>query len=301
MNYPFDEFKLNLSKARSILKDSQFELEFNRTYRSDFSTNKNEQKQEGKKNLLLQKKILECRNNNPEFEMLLAKMVCGDNEFFPYRSSSKITDFFKNSGFPYVHNGETRRYWIKDRLKEMNVKEIHSVIKYLFNPVHFMNNDFDIHKARDHFKEFIKLSSEMDVNMTDLLELEPLLLYNMLDSNDKNLDQLIKEAIQHFKKGDISSKKIALKEIWDAFERVKTYFFDDKKKSTEMLINKISNNDELLTSFFTNKFNYLTKIGNGYTIRHSETDRKNLTEEEIDYFFVVMIALVQLSISKIKK
>ena len=48
-------------------------------------------------------------------------MVVGDAREFPYRSSSYITRFFARCGFPFVHDGSTRKWWAMERLKELNV------------------------------------------------------------------------------------------------------------------------------------------------------------------------------------
>jgi hypothetical protein len=57
----------------------------------------------------------------------LAKMVVGDARHFPYRSSSKITKFFKRCGFPFVHDGSTRPRWAQERLAELNLGTAQSV------------------------------------------------------------------------------------------------------------------------------------------------------------------------------
>ncbi len=49
----------------------------------------------------------------------LGEAVVGDNEWFPYRSSSFITEFFQDCGLPFAHDGSTRKYWAADRLKEL--------------------------------------------------------------------------------------------------------------------------------------------------------------------------------------
>ena len=78
----------------------------------------------------------------------LSEMVVGDNPAFPYRSSSYITKFFRRCGFPFSHDGSTRRRWVADRLNELNLGPSHSadlpsddlmrVIVELFDP-----DDFD--------------------------------------------------------------------------------------------------------------------------------------------------------------
>jgi hypothetical protein len=56
----------------------------------------------------------------------LAEMVVGDNNLFPYRSSSRISRFFGRCGFPFVHDGSTRKWWAKERLTELNMGVCHT-------------------------------------------------------------------------------------------------------------------------------------------------------------------------------
>ncbi|PCE67362.1 hypothetical protein [Salinivibrio sp. YCSC6] len=49
----------------------------------------------------------------------IAELVVGDKEFFPYRSSSFITQFFEECDLDFVHDGSTRRHWTADRLEEL--------------------------------------------------------------------------------------------------------------------------------------------------------------------------------------
>jgi hypothetical protein len=49
----------------------------------------------------------------------LAEMVIGDNDKFPYRSSSYITQFFEECDLEFVHDGSTRWAWTAGRLAEL--------------------------------------------------------------------------------------------------------------------------------------------------------------------------------------
>lgn len=53
----------------------------------------------------------------------LADMICGNfNEketFFPYRSSSYITEFFQDADTDYTHDGSTRNWWVAETLKSI--------------------------------------------------------------------------------------------------------------------------------------------------------------------------------------
>ena len=49
----------------------------------------------------------------------LAEAVVGDAKYFPYRSSSYITQFFEECDLDFVHDGSTRWAWASDRLAEL--------------------------------------------------------------------------------------------------------------------------------------------------------------------------------------
>jgi hypothetical protein len=48
-----------------------------------------------------------------------AKMVIGNVSYFPYRSSSYITQFFEECDLDFVHDGSTRWWWTSSRLDEL--------------------------------------------------------------------------------------------------------------------------------------------------------------------------------------
>lgn len=50
---------------------------------------------------------------------VLAEMVVGDVDYFPYRSSSYITRFFEECDLDFVHDGDTRWRWTANRLEEL--------------------------------------------------------------------------------------------------------------------------------------------------------------------------------------
>jgi hypothetical protein len=52
----------------------------------------------------------------------LANIVCGNQDYsryFRYRSSSYITEFFRDCDLEYVHDGSTRWAWVASRLREV--------------------------------------------------------------------------------------------------------------------------------------------------------------------------------------
>lgn len=81
----------------------------------------------------------------------LAKMVCGDQDSpgdkFRYRSSSKLTEFFRNCGMNYAHDGSTRAQWVQSVLEKLNLApssspdlppgDIRRVLTELMDPMDF--------------------------------------------------------------------------------------------------------------------------------------------------------------------
>ncbi|WP_414543562.1 hypothetical protein [Nostoc sp. CCY0012] len=49
----------------------------------------------------------------------IAEMIIGDVQYFPYRSSSYITQFFEECDLDFVHDGSTRWCWTQERLSEL--------------------------------------------------------------------------------------------------------------------------------------------------------------------------------------
>jgi len=84
-------------------------------------------------------------------------MVIGDNSAFPYRSSFYISQFFEKCGFPFSHDGSTRKWWVAARLKELNTgsyqaadlpsDDILRVITELFDLDHFDRKEKDMNAA----------------------------------------------------------------------------------------------------------------------------------------------------------
>src|SRR4051794_21272852 len=53
----------------------------------------------------------------------IADMICGnfnvEDTFFQYRSSSSLTEFFRDCDTDYHHDGTTRWYWVVNVLEEI--------------------------------------------------------------------------------------------------------------------------------------------------------------------------------------
>lgn len=256
-------------------------------------------------------KLLECRKLNHKFEYDLAEFICGEeSNSFPYRSSYHLSSFFKRLGLNYEHDGSTRRFWVENVLKELSIEKIEIIIrKGLFDKRDFHEyakiNEADytevLDKAKQEFVDFIDRSIEFgkEEDIGSLLSLSvntELLFKHEPHSSDDQLNELIKEAKSRYMNS--SDKQIALEKIWDAFERVKTYFSKNKKDSTSKLVDMISTN--LNSEILEIEFRNLTKIGNEYRIRHHETNKTSIDDmRTLDYLFFRMLSLLDLCLNKI--
>ena len=108
-------------------------------------------------------------------------------------------------------------------------------------------------------------------------------------------------AENYFIKEDTASKQLALEKIWDAFEKLRTYYSTDKKTSMSRLIDKISNGDTSLAERLNAEFFELGKIGNNYQIRHFETGKIPILDIRLkEYWYQRCLSLINLSIKFIE-
>jgi len=120
---------------------------------------------------------------------------------------------------------------------------------------------------------------------------------------EPGLRELIDQACSLYRSDNISEKQIAVEKLWDAFERLKTYYGTGNQKgaSAEKIVNYISNNDNNYISLFNEEFIKLTKIGNDFRIRHHEMNKIDITDANYyDYFFQRCFALIDLALKYLK-
>lgn len=117
--------------------------------------------------------------------------------------------------------------------------------------------------------------------------------------NEAGLEELIRIAEDLYNKGNYS---YAVEKIWDAFERIKTYYPTlDKKNSAEKIINDISCGNEHIKKMFDNEFKALTDIGNSYRIRHHEINKIDISKElHYKYFYKRCLALISVIIENLQ-
>ena len=124
------------------------------------------------------------------------------------------------------------------------------------------------------------------------------ILHEIQKNKEPVLKELLDLAIQKHKAPDIQSHKEAVEKIWDAFERLKTFYKDlDKKRSSEKIVKTMSNDNDEFYRLFNDEFVALTEIGNKFTIRHYETSKIDIIDSKYyDYLFNRCLSLIALAI-----
>ena len=115
---------------------------------------------------------------------------------------------------------------------------------------------------------------------------------------EKGIRDLLKDAIALYKTPNPCARQDSVEKIWDALERLKTYYISlDKKKSATKIVEDMSGGSEDFKELFNAEFKALTDIGNHYRIRHHETDKIDIIDEKYyDYLFNRCLSLIALSV-----
>ena len=163
------------------------------------------------------------------------------------------------------------------------------------------------------FFEKYSQGTEFTIEINEILKLNelPFRLVNgkIVDSFDKQvlnisvipvseagLSELLRDAEKYYDKGNL---RIAVEKLWDAFERLKTYYSPtlNKKKSVEKIIYNMSENKVEFRELFEKEFRELTDIGNKFRIRHHETTITEINDDRhYEYFFKRCLSLVSVAL-----
>lgn len=114
--------------------------------------------------------------------------------------------------------------------------------------------------------------------------------------------ELMKDAIALYKTPNPAARQDSVEKIWDALERLKTYYTNlDKRDSATKVVNDMSNGKDDFITIFDAEFRALTNIGNSFRIRHHETNKIDITDNRhYDYFFNRCLSLIALAIQYLK-
>ena len=115
---------------------------------------------------------------------------------------------------------------------------------------------------------------------------------------ESGLKDLLDEAVLLFKQPNPAMRNDAVEKLWDALERLKTYYTSlDKKASVTKIIKDMGDGQPSFEQLFDVEFSALTKIGNDYRIRHHETNKIDIQDiRHYDYFFNRCLALLAVAL-----
>jgi hypothetical protein len=97
----------------------------------------------------------------------IADMICGNFEtkdsFFKYRSSSYLTEFFRDCDTNYVHDGSTRWFWVSEILKKIlaEPQPNSTTPPETFSRVMLMDQGDALHEATDRSKALAILNTAL--------------------------------------------------------------------------------------------------------------------------------------------
>ncbi len=126
---------------------------------------------------------------------------------------------------------------------------------------------------------------------------------NIAKIDENGIKELLTTAIQKHTSPHPDDQKYAVEKIWDAFERLKTYYQNlDKKGSAAQIIDDMSGGVPEYMDLFDAEFRALTTIGNSFRIRHHETNKIDIVDiRHYDYFFNRCLSLIATAILYLKQ
>lgn len=115
---------------------------------------------------------------------------------------------------------------------------------------------------------------------------------------EPGLRELLITAARKHKSPYPDDQKDAVEKIWDALERLKTYYTSmDKKASATKIVSDMAGGQADYITLFNAEFKALTDIGNNFRIRHHETNKIDITDiRHYDYFFNRCLSLISTAI-----
>lgn len=127
------------------------------------------------------------------------------------------------------------------------------------------------------------------------LGLEELISKSIINTNDDKLNQLVQQSIENISKPKKEDRVYAIEKLWDAFERMKTFYSSKKRDSADKLVDEVSKKTKSFNEVIREEFRTLSSIGNEYQIRHFETDKIEICDlYHFDYLYYRMMAVISL-------
>ena len=164
-------------------------------------------------------------------------------------------------------------------------------------PLHLTKNSFA--SAPTHLCG-IALDTDGKVKRQLPIELDRLIQELKIHTADQRLNELIQQATEDIRKPELKDRTYALEKLWDAFERMKTFYSSNKSSSANQVFQKAASATADFEKILIKESSCLTDIGNDYQIRHFETNKKQITSlKQVDYLYYRMLSLISLCIEQL--
>lgn len=161
---------------------------------------------------------------------------------------------------------------------------------------------FSQHSSDESFEEKVNTLLKLNnINLT-IANNEFSFLGKIMDNTTKDLvkerglQELLSDAHQFYLESNFS---VATEKLWDAFERLKTFYSPtlNKKESVEKIIAQMSLGNKNFQDIFKKEFIELTKLGNDFRIRHHEVGKKDIPHERhFEYLYNRCLTLINTAI-----
>lgn len=184
---------------------------------------------------------------------------------------------------------------------EIIFPELSKILTKVGNKISF-GGEFDFRPELNRIKSALLaklMVSELETEINSGVSNDAKEIVNIhLQTEDVTINELIEESKLYIRKSSIEEKQIGLEKIWDAFERFKTYFGEDKKKSVIQVLKKVSNGNQTIFEELEKECKILTDIGNKFQIRHFEINKPPIDSVELkEYLYFRMLSFLSYCIS----
>jgi len=122
------------------------------------------------------------------------------------------------------------------------------------------------------------------------------LSWTVFTTGDGETNRLLETARHRISLPKAEDRQDALEKLWDAFERLKSLEAgSDKRAQAETLLDQAAAPGSRFRQVLGDEAAALTKIGNSFRIRHSETTQESLTSlEQVDYLFGRLFSFIRM-------
>ena len=119
----------------------------------------------------------------------------------------------------------------------------------------------------------------------------------LFNTGDAELDRMLETARRKFLHPAESVRREALEKLWDAWERLKTIEpGKDKPSQVTALLDRAGGSSwSKFREMLEEEAKELTRVGNTFQIRHSETSQESLrASNHVDYLFQRLFSVIRL-------